>query len=243
MHLYNLCAELIKDSPALGISFSVFLLFIAANALVGAGAILYAFYRTFVSGKPQSEAERSSGANLSRFFGYVFSVLFFCFALITFDNIREAAASRSWPSVEGVISRVWIEEAPGRGAPRYFTRINYSYTVNGRPYYSDRIDAANNTLYASRQEAEYVVARSHPAGARVPVYYNPAHPEKAVLENGKAPNLFWLFFTLFCSYLLWPGKKTLIVRIVDLVNAATRTKTERNLRAFLKSEDDISKKE
>jgi DNA polymerase-1 len=68
-------------------------------------------------------------------------------------------------------------------------RIRYSYAVAGRPFEGNRLEVVSygsNTSYASDAVAEFK------EGANVPVHYDPAHPERAVLRPG--PN--WLAYLL-----------------------------------------------
>jgi len=236
--IYHLCTDLYHYNPVLGVSFSLFLLLTAVAVIAGVCAFFYVFYRTFISGKSISEAERISGLRLERIIQYVLSLVFFGFALMIFSNLREAVDSKNWPVVMGTVNRVWLEEAPGTGDPEFYIRINYNYTVNGQSFYSDRIDVPNNTLY-NREKAESVM-NEYPVGSAV-VYYNPSHPEKAVLKPGNT-QIFWLIFTLIFSYLIWPGPKRLFGVLKNLINAFTETKPQHNLRAFFKSEDALAKK-
>jgi hypothetical protein len=61
-------------------------------------------------------------------------------------------------------------------------KVEYTYSFNGRTYWSDRIWAPSVTLYLA-ETARRVVTR-FPAGVNVPVFVNPQNPAFAVLVPG-----------------------------------------------------------
>jgi hypothetical protein len=119
----------------------------------------------------------------------VFLVVCASFVLYTSVlSLREALASRQWPSVPGQIDSartVFITGRHNSSAPR----VRYSYAVAGRRFQGKRLEVvsyASNTSYASDALAEFR------EGAAVPVYYDPTRPERSVLRRG--PN--WLAYSL-----------------------------------------------
>jgi hypothetical protein len=52
----------------------------------------------------------------------------------------------------------------------------------GNTYSGDKIGIGFQQSFSSNKKAEEITAR-YPAGAQVPVYYNPANPNEAVLER------------------------------------------------------------
>jgi hypothetical protein len=103
-------------------------------------------------------------------------------------SIRDARASMTWPSVTGRVSESAVEESTV-GTKRSFTaRVRYDYVVGGRGY-TNRAIGFSDAGGSSRDSAEGVVAR-YPSGATVPVYYDPADPQNAVLERGASPRVY-----------------------------------------------------
>jgi hypothetical protein len=100
----------------------------------------------------------------------------------------EARASSHWPSVPGRITSTSIRFITGRHGSSG-PDIHYTYSIGGRELKGSRLEVvtySSNTSYASDALAEFK------EGADVPVYYDPDHPEKAVLRPG--PN--WLAYLL-----------------------------------------------
>lgn len=131
-------------------------------------------------------------AVLFGFLGLLFSVMFW-------DKLNLDKKIRNWPSVPGKITSSRIEErlsarrngASGR-SKRYMPVVKYSFTVTGTVYHGERI---GNGIYVgiTRGAPERVMKR-FPAGATVPVYYDPAAPSEAVLEKTMPFNAIRLCF-------------------------------------------------
>lgn len=102
----------------------------------------------------------------------------------------QVRAARAWPSVAGkvVISgaevrdvRVMDSARKGgtRTEQRNFANIVYEYTVAGRKLRNNRVSIGEDL--GNFGVAETIA--KYPAGAVVTVYYNPLHPNEAVLER------------------------------------------------------------
>lgn len=103
-----------------------------------------------------------------------------------FGNAMSYRTSR-WPAAGGVVieSRV----APvGRSGPDEAV-VRYRYTVNGQRFEGDRIGYVRPR---SQSQARQFVD-DHPVGSDVTVFYDAAHPERAVLIRGV--NAFGLIAT------------------------------------------------
>jgi hypothetical protein len=98
--------------------------------------------------------------------------------------------SRSWPTVPGTIfvsqlvtkTDVDVNSVGFKMiTATYGAKIRYSYAVNGRPLKGGRVGwtggLARTDRYARKRMAKY------PVGRQVTVYYQPGHPENAVLET------------------------------------------------------------
>ena len=102
----------------------------------------------------------------------------------------QVRAARAWPSVSGkvVISgaemrdvRVMDSERKGgfRTEPRNFANIVYEYPVAGKKLRNNRVSIGEDR---GNFEVAETIAK-YPVGAVVTVYYNPLHPNEAVLER------------------------------------------------------------
>ena len=96
--------------------------------------------------------------------------------------INVARASRRWPAVAGRI--VGSEIRDGRAV------IRFVYTVEGEEHEGFDVAAGDWPFQSARSAARRV--QRYPVGAQVNVYYNPRHPNIAVLEPGLAPGVFYL---------------------------------------------------
>ncbi|MFT4121584.1 DUF3592 domain-containing protein [Bradyrhizobium sp.] len=102
-------------------------------------------------------------------------------------QVREA---RGWPQAPGKVVTSFAEvrevrvsddqRAEGyRLESRNFANVTYEYSVGGRKLRSDRISIGEDI--GNFEVAEKLA--KYPAGAVVTVYYDPRHPDRAVLER------------------------------------------------------------
>lgn len=95
---------------------------------------------------------------------------------------KKSRASLSWPQVTGTISRTGVVGRVG-----VFTgssiqaQVIYHYEVNGVPHVGERI-GFNDVFYRSKEEARAAL-EPYPVNSTVTVYFDPAHPEKAILSR------------------------------------------------------------
>ncbi len=103
-------------------------------------------------------------------------------------GLRDAQASRSWPSVPGTVTIVssraeWVNVR--RKNLSYFRPwVQSTYTVNGQALVCERF-AFNDHLISTgtKKDAEDRI-KSYQVGQTVQVYYDPNDPQKSVLEPG-----------------------------------------------------------
>ncbi len=108
-------------------------------------------------------------------------------AIVKTWQTREA---RSWPQAPGKVVRSVAEvrevrvsdddrEEGYRLESRNFANVTYEYAVGGRKLRNDRISIGEDL--GNFEVAEKLA--KYPAGSIVTVYYNPRHPDQAVLER------------------------------------------------------------
>ena len=91
---------------------------------------------------------------------------------------RQAEASQSWPSIDGLIVSSQIKENHDRvNVVTYNAAVEFAYDVEGNRYTSKHASRGNSS------EAREVVNR-YPAGKPVKVFYDPQKPDFGVLEPG-----------------------------------------------------------
>lgn len=126
----------------------------------------------------------------------LFTLIPAAFVVVLSGEIHRGIASGSWPSVQGtILANDLLEKERPRSSsdgkqdenPALSNRIRYAYEVDGRRYRGERIGFTSS--FPTR-EAALERHRDLPVGGPVTVYYNPANPADAVLENGTGPYLF-----------------------------------------------------
>lgn len=97
--------------------------------------------------------------------------------------LQNARASAAWPSVEGRITSADLDHSTdAEGGDSYSPEVVYAYVVDDLSYENEEIKFGENS-YGSEREAQAILNR-YPVGQVVVVFYDPAQPEKAVLEPG-----------------------------------------------------------
>lgn len=132
--------------------------------------------------------------------------LFFKIVLILFGTAACWAAfwsqymnrqAKRWPAVEGVIIASTLEpSSDGENS----VRIVYQYTVNGHSFTSSQFSytgLSNAPPAQKRRIAQY------PRGRRVPVFYDPQKPSRAVLERGES--FAWIYLGLIGVLFVYAG--------------------------------------
>lgn len=102
------------------------------------------------------------------------------------QGIRRGLRTRSWRRAEGRVVRSGVgreSEATGEGTvDRWRAEVSYRYEAAGRVRDGSAV-RADDPGSSSSDRAERTAAR-YPEGAAVAVYYDPADPDRAVLERG-----------------------------------------------------------
>lgn len=101
--------------------------------------------------------------------------------------ITKSGKTRHWPNVEGMIE----ECEAASDVDDLLPHIVFCYTVNGQTY-RRTVDFPGGVSPSKEFTAAYI--EKFPAGARVPVYYDPAQPDHATLEPGIGSD--WMILTL-----------------------------------------------
>jgi hypothetical protein len=133
----------------------------------------------------------SSGALIGGLCGIVFVLVFAGIGAFliyrSLQNRKRAEASQGWPSTLGVVAesrvtRSTSTDSEGDTSVSYSPHVEYTYQVGGKEYRGKDITFGFKQGYGSPAKAEEVTAR-YPEGGSVTVYYDPANPQKAVLER------------------------------------------------------------
>ena len=99
---------------------------------------------------------------------------------------QKAAEALNWPTVLGIVTRSEIERRESSDEDgtsySYTPNIEYEYQVGGQNYSSKQVAFGGFSGTGSQKPAEKVVYK-YPLNDSVSVYYNPANPHEAVLEQ------------------------------------------------------------
>jgi hypothetical protein len=113
--------------------------------------------------------------------------------------------SLEWPAVSGTIMQCEAQYHRRSGHGGWSVNLSYRYQVNGQPYVGNGVSLWNPNGGGPLREVNDFVA-IHPPRSKVTVYYDPQHPETAVLEPGADEGairlLIWCGSIIF-ALLLW----------------------------------------
>lgn len=115
----------------------------------------------------------------------------YCF-ILTLKYIYQLIDSQKWPHTEGEILESAVVE-DGYSSFSGYTKIVYSYEIDGQLFKSDRIKFGPD-LSSSDAQLSGKILRKYPKGKKFSVYYNPKSPTNAVLELGLNKEIMLLGF-------------------------------------------------
>lgn len=118
-----------------------------------------------------------------------------CFIGVAIADLLRGARTYRWRRAEGRVVRSLVAhsaETDGEGTTDvYRAEVHYRYEASGALRSGCAVRATDRGS-PSRTRAERRCAR-YPEGARVTVFYDPAHPDRAVLERGAGSGPLALF--------------------------------------------------
>lgn len=129
----------------------------------------------------------------------------------------QAAASVTWPTTEGRITRAQLERSISKGKTMYSADIAYDYQLDGKPFEGGRVWMGNGSSSSDPTPFRRAVER-YPAGTAVRVHYDPADPAESVLEPGVTWASSFLYF--FGLGVLAVGGMILLSALVPLLLVA-----------------------
>ena len=104
------------------------------------------------------------------------------------------SAEQAWPSAEASITGSAIRESRSKSGVRWSPVWTYTYTVEGRSYTSNSIAVENGydaNWHDDRTSAEQDAA-TRSVGSHANAYYDPAAPERSVLDRRTSTEGYWM---------------------------------------------------
>jgi len=131
-----------------------------------------------------------AAASPPTFVGFIFIVIAALVVFLAHRTRRQAHDSQTWPMIPGHVVKSWVgTRRRQKGRAHYYVGVEYTYRVADKDYTSNRVRFGGSPMFQSRSSAESAAQTRYPAGMNLNVYYNPQHPEKAVLD--RQPPSLW----------------------------------------------------
>lgn len=128
-------------------------------------------------------------------------------------NARESVG---WPTAPGMVVSAELDHSENtEGGDSWSPEISYRYLAANQERTSYAIKFGENS-YSDRDDAEEILAR-YPVGQPVLVYYDPADPERSVLEPGVTAGSYIILGTGGLFVVI-----TVLVGIVGMINVLFR---------------------
>jgi uncharacterized Zn-binding protein involved in type VI secretion len=128
----------------------------------------------------------ATGGVILLILGVVFFGIGALFLFLTLRARQKAKTSQGWPTAQGRVLAVDIQEHRSYDGDHHHTRVSYEpvvqyqYTVSGRQYNNKRIAFGATSFDRSTAQKK---ASQYATGMAVSVHYNPNKPEESVLET------------------------------------------------------------
>ncbi|GEM_PF-4539513 len=95
------------------------------------------------------------------------------------EDWRMSEVAQGWPTTEGRITSSSVDYCLLCDDPRYHVRISYEYLVDGQAHTGKRLQFGSDSFDRDPE----AIMRNYVGDAKVPVYFDPANPGKAVLQR------------------------------------------------------------
>jgi hypothetical protein len=129
----------------------------------------------------------------------VFLLIAGCMGYLGLKTFLLERAQQAWPTVEATIVSAQTQSSTSEDKQVSWSPVwSYSYTVDGKPYRAQSTDIPGGFdahWYDSRREA-LNNGLSRPVGSAVSAYYDPANPQRSVLDRRTPRSTDWAPFGL-----------------------------------------------
>ena len=117
----------------------------------------------------------------------IFGLVFGGFGAYKYNIGKE---SSTWPSETCKITYSNIDSKHVDSKTEYKANVKYSFTIDGKEYKGDQVTSSD--VYFKTMSNARELLDKYPIGSEVSVYYDPADPDRAVLETGIKKNVYLL---------------------------------------------------
>lgn len=148
-----------------------------------------------------SKARKPAGPFLRGYMWFVvamFTVMALWFSYHAVLEMRLKTAEQSWPTADATITGSALRPSKGKGGPSWSPTWTYTYVVGSRTYVSESTalqHGYDSNWYDDKAAAERAAA-SRSAGSHVSAYYDPAAPERSVLDRRTSNDGQWTTLVL-----------------------------------------------
>lgn len=143
----------------------------------------------------QTQTVTSSQLRITLAFGVFLVLVGAAMLLFGVTFVRDATASRSWPTAEGRVQNTRTEvdistsnTTSSSSVLGYYFVVSYAYTVDDVRYSGNRFSLGEgpraSKIFDERSAAGQAAERDYPVGSVVVVHYDPDDPSSAVLSSG-----------------------------------------------------------
>ncbi|WP_417380019.1 DUF3592 domain-containing protein [Gimesia sp.] len=141
------------------------------------------------------------GRRLIIFLGFIFLIVGYVMAYLKgLPLLEQARASKDWPVTTGEVlaSDVQSHRSSNSNSSTYSAHVVYRYQVQDKNYEAKTVWFGSDVSTSDRSLAQNTI-KKYPIQQSVTVYYDPQHPETAVLEPGvfKTTWFYYLFGWVF----------------------------------------------
>jgi Protein of unknown function (DUF3592) len=134
------------------------------------------------------------------------------FGLLSGPAIIDGWKSEDWPSVQGTIDSVRLNDDAGGDTPTWRVLLRYHYSVEGRRYEGTRFTSTGEFYSGDETRARHFEA-AHQPGTIVEVFYNPSDPSDSLLSKGLDYRHWFLFGLTVFLFLVGAG---VVLRILPV---------------------------
>ena len=160
----------------------------------------------------------ATGGVILLILGVIFFGLGALFLFLTWRARQKAKASQGWPTAQGTVLAVDIQEHRSYDEDDHHTSVSYEpvvqyqYTASGRQYNNSRLAFGATSFDRATARKK---AGPYAAGMAVSVHYNPIKPEDSVLEtSASGSTVFMVVGGLFAVIGLMAGCGSIVLFIL-----------------------------